>query len=93
MLPRARMARHPIAGPSTLRAQLRILRFYKTYFPDSYGGIEQFIYQMARGCARRGIDVDVLSLSTEVGSGRAFLSFHVKLLMIFANRFTRFFVP
>jgi len=49
-----------------LRAQLRILHFYKTYFPDSYGGIEQFIYQLARGCALRGIDVDVLSLSPDV---------------------------
>jgi O-antigen biosynthesis rhamnosyltransferase len=51
-----------------LRAQLRVLHFYKTYFPDSYGGIEQFIYQMARGSALRGIDVDVLSLSSDVRS-------------------------
>lgn len=43
---------------------LRVLHFYKTYLPDSYGGVEQFIYQMARGSAQRGIDVDVLSLSS-----------------------------
>ena len=45
---------------------MRVLHFFKTYFPDSYGGIEQFIYQLARGCALRGVDVDVLSLSREV---------------------------
>jgi glycosyltransferase involved in cell wall biosynthesis len=45
---------------------LRVLHFYKTYFPDSYGGIEQFIYQLARGSALRGMDVDVLSLSPDV---------------------------
>jgi rhamnosyl/mannosyltransferase len=43
---------------------LRVLHFFKTYFPDSYGGIEQFIYQLARGTTLRGIDVDVLSLSS-----------------------------
>jgi glycosyltransferase involved in cell wall biosynthesis len=47
---------------------LRILHFFKTYFPDSYGGIEQFIYQLARGTSRRGIDVEVLSLSSDVDS-------------------------
>jgi O-antigen biosynthesis rhamnosyltransferase len=42
---------------------VRILHFYKTYFPDSYGGIEQFINQLARGSALQGHTVDVLSLS------------------------------
>lgn len=41
---------------------LRILHFYKTYFPDSFGGIEQFIFQLAHGSAKRGIDVEVLSM-------------------------------
>jgi rhamnosyl/mannosyltransferase len=45
---------------------LRVLHFFKTYLPDSYGGIEQFIYQLARGTTLRGIDVDVLSLSSDV---------------------------
>ncbi|MBR0914908.1 glycosyltransferase family 4 protein [Bradyrhizobium japonicum] len=42
---------------------MRILHFYKTYFPDSYGGIEQFINQLARSSVLQGHDVDVLSLS------------------------------
>jgi O-antigen biosynthesis rhamnosyltransferase len=45
---------------------LKVLHFYKTYFPDSFGGVEQFIYQLARGSAHRGLDVTVLSLSPNV---------------------------
>jgi glycosyltransferase involved in cell wall biosynthesis len=45
---------------------LRILHFFKTYIPDSHGGVEQFIFQLARGTSERGIDVDVLSLSPKV---------------------------
>jgi rhamnosyl/mannosyltransferase len=45
---------------------LRVLHFFKTYFPDSYGGVEQFIYQLARGSARHGNEIDVLSLSSDV---------------------------
>jgi rhamnosyl/mannosyltransferase len=47
-------------------AFVKVLHFYKTYFPDSYGGIEQFIFQLAHGCGDRGVAVDVLSLSPSV---------------------------
>lgn len=43
---------------------LRVLHFYKTSFPDTIGGIEQVIYQLASGCVKSGLEVDVLSLST-----------------------------
>lgn len=49
--------------------KLRVLHFFKTYFPDSYGGIEQVINQIARGSAKLGIETDVLSLSKD-GSTR-----------------------
>ncbi len=42
---------------------LRVLHFYRTSFPDTIGGIEQFINQIARGCAKSGLEIDVLSLS------------------------------
>jgi len=45
---------------------LKVLHFYKTYLPDSHGGVEHFIYQLARGCTQRGLKVDVLSLSPDV---------------------------
>jgi glycosyltransferase involved in cell wall biosynthesis len=55
---------------------LKVLHFFKTYFPDSCGGIEQFIYQLARGTTRRGIEVHVLSLSSDVESKTATFDGH-----------------
>lgn len=42
---------------------LKVLHFYKTYYPDSFGGIEQVIFQLCEGGTHRGIDSTVLSLS------------------------------
>ena len=42
---------------------MRVLHFYKTYFPDSVGGVEQVIRQMCVGTGRLGITNHVLSLS------------------------------
>ena len=55
---------------------MRVLHFFKTYFPDSFGGTEQFIYQLARGSVRRGIDVDVLSLSSNVAEPTSMIDNH-----------------
>jgi O-antigen biosynthesis rhamnosyltransferase len=41
---------------------MRILHFYKTYLPDSPGGVQSVIYHLAEGSARRGHIVDVLFL-------------------------------
>lgn len=45
---------------------MKILHFYKTAFPDSTGGIEQVISQIARGTSRLGASVEVLSLSHHI---------------------------
>ncbi len=42
---------------------LKVLHFYKTYYPDSFGGIEQVIFQLSEGGVEHGIHSDVLSLS------------------------------
>ena len=42
---------------------IKVLHFFKTYFPDSMGGIEQVIYQLAEGCAAGGVQSEVLYLS------------------------------
>lgn len=42
---------------------LRVLHFFKTYYPDSFGGIEQVIFQMCKGTARYGFTGEVLTLS------------------------------
>lgn len=44
---------------------MRILHFYKTYYPDTVGGVEQVINQLARASVKLGIDTQVLSLSAE----------------------------
>ena len=41
---------------------MRVLHFYKTSFPDSVGGVEQVIRQIAIGSNKHGIHTDVLSL-------------------------------
>jgi rhamnosyl/mannosyltransferase len=45
---------------------MRILHFFKTYMPDSWGGTQSFIYQLAEGTAKRGHSVDVLFLSRKL---------------------------
>jgi rhamnosyl/mannosyltransferase len=42
---------------------MRVLHFYKTYYPDSVGGIEQVIRQLCVGTSRLGVANQVLSLS------------------------------
>jgi glycosyltransferase involved in cell wall biosynthesis len=42
---------------------MRVLHFYKTYYPDSVGGIEQVIRQMCVSTGRLGVTNQVLSLS------------------------------
>ncbi len=44
---------------------MRILHFFKTSFPDTTGGIEQVINQIARGAIKLGIQTDVLSLTPD----------------------------
>ncbi len=44
---------------------MRVLHFYKTSFPDSMGGVEQVIDQIARGANKLGVKTDVLSLTPE----------------------------
>lgn len=48
---------------------IKVLHFFKTYYPDSHGGVEQVIFQLAEGCARVGVESQVLSLSRR-GSAR-----------------------
>lgn len=46
---------------------MRVLHFYKTYYPDSWGGIEQVIRQLCVGTGRLGVRNDVLTLTRERG--------------------------
>jgi len=42
---------------------MRVLHIYKTYYPDSFGGIEQVIQQLALGTRPHGIESDILTVS------------------------------
>jgi glycosyltransferase involved in cell wall biosynthesis len=42
---------------------MRILHFYKTYYPESVGGVEQVIRQMCAGTSRLGVENAVLTLT------------------------------
>lgn len=42
---------------------MRVLHFYKTYFPDTVGGVEQVIYQIARGVSAYGVETEILTLT------------------------------
>ncbi|CAG4885527.1 glycosyltransferase [Paraburkholderia saeva] len=42
---------------------MRVLHFYKTYKPDTMGGVEQLIGEICSGSASRGVPSDVLTVS------------------------------
>ncbi|AEK60955.1 glycosyltransferase family 4 protein [Collimonas fungivorans] len=44
---------------------MRVLHFYKTYQSESYGGIEQTIYQLCKCSPASGIESEVLTLSDD----------------------------
>ncbi len=44
---------------------MRVLHFFKTYYPDSFGGIEQVIRQMCVGSTKLGVENTVLTLTRD----------------------------
>lgn len=44
---------------------MKVLHFYRTYYPDSFGGVEQVIRQMVVGTARLGVSAEVLTLTRD----------------------------
>lgn len=44
---------------------MRVLHFFKTSFPDTMGGVEQVINQIARGSSKHGVQAEVLSLTSD----------------------------
>ncbi|HEY0919748.1 glycosyltransferase family 4 protein [Devosia sp.] len=47
---------------------MRVLHFYKTTLPDTVGGIERVIDEIARGTSRLGVEVETLSLARRPGT-------------------------
>jgi rhamnosyl/mannosyltransferase len=44
---------------------MRVLHLYRQYFPETFGGIEQVIYQIARGTAEHGVETEVFALTRD----------------------------
>nr|WP_314876126.1 glycosyltransferase family 4 protein [uncultured Pseudomonas sp.] len=44
---------------------IKVLHFFKTYYPQTMGGIEQVIYQLAEGGPAQGFESEVLYLSAQ----------------------------
>jgi rhamnosyl/mannosyltransferase len=42
-----------------------VLHFFKLAYPQSIGGVEQVIHELASGCAEHGLVIDVLALSND----------------------------
>jgi glycosyltransferase involved in cell wall biosynthesis len=46
---------------------MKVLHVYRTYLPDTYGGIEQSIYQLCLATTRHGVENHIVYLSREPG--------------------------
>lgn len=55
---------------------MRVLQFFRTYYPDSYGGTEQFIFQLSQALSEIGVATDVLALSSNPARGPATIGNH-----------------
>jgi rhamnosyl/mannosyltransferase len=56
---------------------IKVLHFFKTYYPDTMGGIEQVIFQIAEGGFRHGFESEVLSLSRQGAARNEVVGRHV----------------
>ncbi|TDB62902.1 glycosyltransferase family 4 protein [Pseudomonas vancouverensis] len=56
---------------------MKVLHFFKTYYPDTMGGIEQVIFQLAEGGIQQGIEAEVLYLSPRGAMRNEKLANHV----------------
>lgn len=50
---------------------MRVLHAFKTYWPDSFGGVERVIHEICEGTAGLGVESTVLSLSRTPTGGEA----------------------
>jgi rhamnosyl/mannosyltransferase len=44
---------------------MKVLHFYRTYYPDSFGGVEQVIRQLVVGTGKLGVQAEVLTLTRD----------------------------
>ena len=54
---------------------MRVLHLFKTYLPETVGGIEQVIFQICQSGIAHGIQGEVLTLSAEDGPSELMVAF------------------
>jgi glycosyltransferase involved in cell wall biosynthesis len=55
---------------------MRVLHVYKTYLPETIGGIEQVIFQMCQSGIEHGIEAEVLTLTSDRGPSEVMVAGH-----------------
>lgn len=55
---------------------IKVLHCYKTYYPDTFGGIEQVIYQLAEGGVKEGIKSTVFTHSPKFTEKESIFDHH-----------------
>lgn len=55
---------------------MHVLHVYKTYFPDTYGGGPQVIFELCEGAAACGVEAEVFTLSRNVAPPRIRIGQH-----------------
>lgn len=64
------MSRTARPEPDSLgHRRLRVLHVYKTYYPDTLGGVEQVLFQLTRGLAAQGVDNRLFVMSPDAEPG------------------------
>jgi rhamnosyl/mannosyltransferase len=68
---------------------MKVLHFFKTYWPDTFGGVERTIHAIVKGTEKYGVHSDVLSLSENPKSNSVVFDGHdahkAKLAFEFAS--------
>lgn len=58
---------------------MKVLHFFKTYWPDSFGGVERTIHAIAESTASHGVETQVLSLSSAPDENTRSIDGHMAL--------------
>ncbi|RMO80941.1 Group 1 glycosyl transferase [Pseudomonas syringae pv. philadelphi] len=58
------------------QTMIKVLHFFKTYYPDTTGGIEQVIFELAQGCRAFDVESQVLTLSPSPAPARLHVADH-----------------
>ena len=65
--------------------KLKVLHIYKSFYPDSFGGVEECIYQLCKSGPEYGFDSDVFTLSSNPSEGGSIIYNGIKVYQAKTN--------